>query len=648
MTDTYSPEKPPFDPAQPFESVAQTKPPFDPSKPYEAVDKGKGIFGHIDDAVRSLASGATFGYADEIAAKANELFGKGDYASNLASEKARDEQISPWMKIPGEIAGGVGSALATAPVTGPLAAITGASRLPGIVRAMGSGAGAGALYGSGAAEPDERLEGAAKGGLLGAAIGPVVQGGMAVGRGIRNAFNPQANVAADLGRALTRDQMTPAQLEAAANEAAATRPGVATLADAGGENVRGLVERIAQTPGAGRTTIVPALTERQHGQMARVATDLRQLTGTHQSAFRAVNETMEERAAAATPLYQRAYQEGDRAIWSPELERLSSSPTVRAAMQGAVRVWRDNAIADGFGAMNPGAMVDRGGILSFPGGNLPAFPNIQFWDYTKRMIDDRISQAVRAGQGQKARTLTILNQNLRRELDTHVPTYAEARASWEGPSRYLDAIEEGRGIFGTNVGSEELAANIANMGDAQREGYRIGAISSILGKMGNDPAKLGDMTKYLRSPEMRAKIAALMPTQEARDAWNQRLNFEVRSSEMTGRGLGGPATARRLAERQDAENIVGDLVMETFAGAPPVSLLRRAVMAVPQRVRDTLRSRSDDILAHLLTDPQSMAGLRQAIERIQAQGATPPSSVLRGAGIRGASSAVPELPNMRP
>jgi hypothetical protein len=48
-------------------------------------------------------------------------------------------------------------------------------------------------------------------------------------------------------------------------------------------------------------------------------------------------------------------------------------------------------------------------------------------------------------------------------------------------------------------------------------------VSAIRGKMGSDPARMADMTKYLRSPELRAKIASIMPTDEARRAWTQRL-----------------------------------------------------------------------------------------------------------------------------
>src|SRR5690606_13857809 len=95
------------------------------------------------------------------------------------------------------------------------------------------------------------------------------------------------------------------------------RPGVATLADAGGENVRGLVERVAQTPGAGRTKVIPRLTQRQQGQMNRMAVDLRNLTGTHKNARQTIDETMEARKVAASPLYRQAYEEGDNALWSP-------------------------------------------------------------------------------------------------------------------------------------------------------------------------------------------------------------------------------------------------------------------------------------------------------------------------------------------
>ena len=100
--------------------------------------------------MRSIASGVTFGYADEIAAKMDELTGRGgSYEQNVAQERRRDKQISPWISVPGEIAGAVAGTIAAAPVRAPIAAATGfqacrrgcasvlAVRL--VVRCIGSG-----------------------------------------------------------------------------------------------------------------------------------------------------------------------------------------------------------------------------------------------------------------------------------------------------------------------------------------------------------------------------------------------------------------------------------------------------------------------------------------------------------------------------
>lgn len=461
--------------------------------------------------------------------------------------------------------------------------------------------------------------------------GAVVAGGATSGTeaAVRKAITPETNVSADLSRALERDQMTPGDLAAKLARVRQVRPN-ATIADVGGENVRGLVERIAQTPGVGRTVVAPTLTARQTSQMGRLADDLSTLTGGRQSAVQATQETMAARAHAATPLYQQTYQDGDHAIWGPELERLSSAPSVQSAMRGAVRIWRDNAIADGYGAMNPGAVVDRGGQLSFLSGKVPVFPNLQFWDYTKRLLDDQVNAAVRAGQNQKARSLTMLTQQLRQSLDAAVPSYRAAREAWGGPTQYMSAIEEGRNILSTKIGAEELHSQLAGMTEAQREGYRIGAVSAIRGKMGNDPAKLADLTKYLRSPETRAKIAALMPTPEAAEAFENALDFEVQLSTLTGQALRGSQTARRLAERADAESIVGDLVMGAFAHGPTLGLLHRILLTVPGRVRDTLRSRSDALLADLLVNSAAAGKVPKALEYkppVSAGGAVLPSAL---------------------
>lgn len=579
--------------------------------------QSKGVLGYVDDAVRAIANGVTFGWADELAAKGNELVGRGTYDENLKAEAARSARIPAGIKIPGEIAGAVGGAVVTMPIAGAAAAATGLSRLPQAARFIGGGAASGAAFGAGEAEPGSRLEGAGHGALIGAGAGaiipPVVRGLGSAARGVRNAFSTDANVASDLARAIGRDADTPAAVTQRAIGMQTEKP-MATLADAGGENVRGLVERVAQTPGAGRTVVVPALTNRQQFQLGRIANDLRELTGTHRTARQAIDETMAERAAAARPLYDEAFNFNARAV--PEIDRawqqvsstgwgqhITNSPDFRRTLQTE------------YGIANP---ADA--------------PLMVVIDAFKKQADGLVGEAVRAGNNNKARVIGEMRDRLVETLDQHNPAYATARAAWAGPSRYLQAIEEGRNLFNVRVSADELTTGLSRMAESDREGYRIGAVSAIIGKMGNDPAKLADMTKYLRSPEMRAKIAAIMPTQEAAQRWTQRLNFEVSSSELTGRALGNSATYRRQMERQDADGIVGDLVMDALSGTPAAGLLRRMLTAAPRAVRDTLRSRSDNALAEVLTDPTALQRLRPVLDRAQTAGRPVPQGV-QGAAV---------------
>lgn len=560
---------------------------------------GHGVLSYIDDAVRAIASGMTFGYADEIAAKADQVTGRGgSYEKNLEKERARDASIPAAIKIPGEIAGAVASTVATAPVTGAAMTVTGLSKLPGIAKAVIGGATAGGLYGSGESEGGltNRAIGAAEG-AAGGAVGGAVLG--TAGRVVSHLVTPAKRADAEIQRAIGRDSGLTGAVPA-------SREGIATVADQGGENVKGLLERVSQTPGAGRTDLVPFLSERQNRQLSRLSTDLKYLTGTEQTALEATGKQIAERTKASAPLYEQAYNIGDKPIWSNEIERLTAVPEVQSAMHSAVTGWQRSQIANGYGAMKPGAMVDKdsGGILKFLGGHVPVFPNLQFWDYTKNALDDMISAEIKADgtMTKKGRDLTIIVGKLRQELDNVVPQYADARKAWAGPTSYINAINLGKGI--TKMSAEEVSAALSGFSsDAEKEAFRVGALSDLFKKMGNKSTKLADITSDLRSPEMRGKISALMPTQEAAAKWHQALDFEVGSSEMVGRALKGSPTARRLLESQDAGSIAGDLVMDAFRGSPPIGMFSKLLVNTAGKVKDTIRSRTDAELAKRLLAP---------------------------------------------
>lgn len=592
---------------------------------WRPVPVSKGVMGYIDDAVRSIASGVTFGFADEIAAKADEITGRGGtYEQNLKQEQARDASIPAAISVPGQVAGSVASTVAAAPLAVPLAAALPArvaatlSGLPELLKYLGLGAAEGAIAGAGGADPGQRLSGAATGAATGAAVGAAapyaVRGVTAAARGVKNALSsPADRAAAVLGRAVVRDGTTPATLTADLAATSADRP-TATLADVGGENVRGLVERVAQTPGAGRTQVIPALTARQERQADRLVGDLRSLTGTSRTAVQAIDDTVAERASAAAPLYDRAFNFNAR-----------QSPEVVKAF--------DEATSTGYGrSVLNSSSLKKTLQTEYGIEDVKDAPLMVLIDAWKKQVDDLVGEAVRSGKSNSARVLSKMRDGVIGAVDEANPAYAAARNAWAGPSAFLDAIESGRSILSRSTSADEFSAAFARLSNSEKEATRIGAISSIVSRIGNDGAKLGDITKYLRSPEMRAKIAAIMPTPEAAQAWQRRLAYEVKSSEMTGRALGNSATARRLAERDDAQGLVGDLVLDALTtGVSGAGLLKRIVTAGPRWLRDTVRSRTDSVLADLLTNPNRAADVGAVLQRAQQRASRPASATSKAA-----------------
>lgn len=640
-------DKPPFDSSQPFQAV--DKPAFDPSQPFAAVsDTPPSVGADIaKSAGIGLAKGALglAGISGDARTLGSNLVSKG--AGALGYDLSPDTVGSALKFVPG-LGGPTSSQLtsATENLTGPLyqpkttageyaqtagefapALIGGPESLASkaltrvaIPALTSETAGQIAHQVAPATEPYVRAATALVGGI----------GASKIGDAVSAAVTPQANVSADLARALERDGDTPQALIARLQQAQTIRP-AAIVADVGGENVRGLVERVAQTPGAGRTQVVPALTSRQQQQMGRISDDLSTLTGNRRNAMDALNDTMAERKANAAPLYDIAMDFNAR-----------QSPDIMQAWQNATNSGWGKQILNSSDFKN--TLQTEYGISDAT--NAPMMKVIDAW---KKNVDDMTSAALRNGNNNQARVLGNMRDNVISAVDKENAAYPAARDAWAGPSKYMDAINDGGGILDRKLGSDQLAAQWAKMTNAEQEAYRIGAVSAIRRTMGNDPAKLADMTKYLRSPEMVEKISTIMPTPQAAQSWQQRLAYEVGSSELTGRALGNSATARRLAEQQDANGIVGDLVMGALShGVTAGSLWTKAATYLPQKVRDTLRSKADAMLAGVLTTPQSPA----TVSRLMQQGGIRTASGSAGSAgpatyispaIRAASRAVPAL-----
>lgn len=581
--------------------------------------KSKGLLNYVDDAVRSLASGITLGWSDEIAAKGNELLGRGSYEENVKTERAKNDQISPYMKIPGEIAGAM-----MLPVG---AALSGATLPARMGRGAAVGGAMGAIHGAGeGTDTPSRAAGAAVGLGLGAGIGAVapplvegaIQGGRAlagpIANAIRGAVNPADEASRRVVTALQRDiqndpgavgRLTPQEF--AANVQGG---GPATFMDIGGETTRGLARSAANTSPEGRQVLNTAINDRFEGQATRVSDYLR--GAFHFPDAHAQQQAIEQTARTANRgAYARAYRDGSGGLWSPELERLAGSDAVNGAMQRAVKSARDEGVVSGYGAMNPGVTFNNG-VMEFQRGKggAPVYPDLQYWDLVRRELSDA-ARAATPGSAE-ARRLNNFATTMNAELDRLVPSYQQAR---QGAAAFFgaeNALEAGQNYVAQNFANAETRHAIGQMSQAERQLFQDGFVSRLTETIERTGDRRNVVNRIAESPQAREKLEIALGPQRAREL-EARLRVEGIMDLARGAVQGNSTTARQIAELGLAGGVGGYGILHQ----DPTTMTVGAVMAALSAGRRGVDTRVARQVATMLTsqDPAMITRGVQVIAR---------------------------------
>jgi hypothetical protein len=348
------------------------------------------------------------------------------------------------------------------------------------------------------------------------------------------------------------------------------------------------------------------------GQLGRLSTELRGLTGTRSGTQAEIARVLQQQREQAVPAGNAAYQAADRAIWSDELERISSDPDMKAAMNTAMRNWQRTQIANGYGAMNPGLTVERGGMMRLRySGRVPVFPNLQFWDYTRQALEERLAKAERvAEQTGQTRQFDEL-RNIYNVLRTQVrqaggPAYAQLLDMHPGKQAYMQALEHGKQILSGRMDADLFERSFRAMNAAEQQGVREAAISKIIQQFESSTEPLEDLTKNLRSIQMRRKIAALMPDAASRARWTQFLDREILAHARRSEILKYAPKARKLAEAQFrekfGEELLEDLGMHAVGALGTVGLKASVARMVMAWLRKS-RAANEREIASLMQDP---------------------------------------------
>lgn len=553
---------------------------------------------------RTLAGAAMTGYG--------YLTGNKDITG--AYEAARDTERKadaaakvnhPYLYAGSELAGAV-PAMAALPEAGAAKALAPAAR--GIAKfgaraldAVVTGGEYGAL--SGAGEGDTVADRAVRGatGLVSGIIGGA--GGQALGEAagaigshylspavqtVRGWFDPSGEAARRLATALKADNemimagtakgLTPQQWAAAR-----ARGEPVTLADLGAARTQALLRSAANTSPEGRAMLEQVLEDRFLSQNQRVAGTIRNaLPGGEANAAKTGDQLVAEYDQGRVPAYRAAYQQGDKPLMSPAMERMMSSDMFVGAMKRAISSGKDRDAVMGLGGFNPMVNVTQDGRIVFNKGanGTPTYPNLQYWDQVKRELDDVATSAGRSGEKGKADVAGSMSRILRDELDQQVPSYANARGIAEQYFGESNALQAGQKLAGKRMDPTQVRQILAKMKPDERELFKEGYASDLANRVIGNISDTTNLTKgrgIMSSPNERAMATAVFgPGGYAQI--EARMHLE-RIMDGARQAMGNSTTARQLIEA----GLAGGAISGYASGWDPKTMMEGSAFGMGAR-----------------------------------------------------------------
>jgi hypothetical protein len=525
---------------------------------------------------RSLAQGATFGFADELESLMKSLSGQGSYEQNLAAlelAKQRYGQQNPKTALATEIAGGLPYALL--PFLGTARYAQMARDAAPLVRAgVTAGASAvtgaltGALGGAGSAGVGERMAGARVGGTLGGLVGgaapvvtkgigmagskvvdvtsgiPVVQQvGKAVGLATGQSVDYANRAKAKLLEALYRDKVSPADLEkmilASANlEKTITRTTKPVgIADIAGENVRSLADVAQKYPSTARQTAKASLEERAAGQGERIQADISKYLGGFTDPFEYTAAIAQRQKEVSSPLYQKAYAYGE--VTDPKVLKFLELPQFKTATKEAQ------------------------GLLEAEGRTVDmSRPTVETLDNIKRGLDALIFAQIKEGKLSELGKIYKKKKNeFLSELDTAVPDFGRARAAFAGEAELLDATKLGQDFYKQTAA--EANRTFAKLSASEQEAYKVGALDAVKEKIISAKDTADIRKRIFGSPSERSRVSSLFPDDATFKQFEKDMMTESMMRKTQEKILGNSATFERQIAGQALEaepSFIGQMI----------------------------------------------------------------------------------------
>jgi len=423
----------------------------------------------------------------------------------------------------------------------------------------------------------------------------------------------------EMGRQFKRDNPTATAAERAANmtEMARLSGDEARVADVAGRN---LLDYAATMPGETSTALSAMQRSRAVGRPERLDPVVEIMSGGAGRAATVASDLVTTQQATATPLYN-AVNAIDIVI-TPALSRTLTALKDSGAFTRA----REIAIADEV----PFVLDDA--QLSTPGRSV----NMSVLDQIMQAQSDMI-KATKVSQPVLSRSYVRLNDRFKTALDTLTGgAYKAARDAFAGPAKSLTALELGR--TSGNRNAAQRAEDMAGMGPAELQHYRIGAAEQLREQIGDRPGQNKLMNEEY-SRNTREQLREIVGSPAAYEEALKIIKNEKTLKELESVGKGSQTAARLAMDEDMAANAVAGLSEVTraaTAGDWKAGLNFFMKYAKSLRLRESVRNEIGRAL--MSKDPNIFA----LIEAAQAEALAARASAARAAIPAAAVTAGPQ------
>lgn len=388
----------------------------------------------------------------------------------------------------------------------------------------------------------------------------------------------------------------------------------ATVADAGGQNTKQLLDTLATLPGRTKDAAEQLIHSRQAGRADRLITAAEDGLSTQgQRLGPHLDQWITKREKDAAPLYSMLRKTTVNP--TPTLQSLVTS----ADELGAVGLGREMAAA-----RQMPFTLDAGKANGWTMNDL---------DHVKQGLDQKIAKQWDAAAG-KLTPLGLAYQELKskfvNELDavttnpnSGVSLYKSARDAFAGPSALIDAAQQGRSALSKDGAS--ISNLVGDLSSSEQQAFRLGAYESLRNKLGKESGQT-EILKMWKEPATREKLAAVFGDELSFRSFAANVAKEARLKGLESVGRGSQTAARQYG--------AGDLDMNALsqAGGAMAAAKTGNVMgalstakdvwnrvATPQTVRDQTGGL---LMSKGLLAQENVAGLTDLIDMINKQNAT--------------------------